>query len=212
MAKPEQIRVVLIRSGRTPWDDAGRIGGSSDLPLSPKGRTAVETAAGTLCGTQVSVVACSPDEASLESARIVAKAVAGAGGQEPKVRPIAELANVCLGLWEGRTSSELEEKCPKAYRLWREAPTAVVVPEGETLEEAQVRITKALTRTLERAEGNACVAVVLRPLALALVRCWLDARDLDGVWSMVNDQEPTQWRTIPRELLRKRAERTRASA
>ncbi len=212
MAKSEQIRVVLVRSGRTPWDDAGRIGGSSDLPLSPKGRATVLTEAGALTGAQVSVVVCSPDEASLESARILAKSVAGPDGDEPRVRPVEELGNVCLGLWEGRTSSELEEKCPRTYRQWREAPTAVVVPEGETLEEAQDRITKALTRFLERADGDGCVAIVLRPLAMALVRCWLDARDLDGVWSIVEDQEPTQWRTIPRELLRKRAERTRAGA
>ncbi|HVZ93598.1 MAG TPA: histidine phosphatase family protein, partial [Phycisphaerales bacterium] len=41
MGKQTGIQVVLVRSGRTEWDDAGRLQGVTDLPLSESGRSAL---------------------------------------------------------------------------------------------------------------------------------------------------------------------------
>jgi len=41
MAKKDQIDLLLVRSGRTEWEEAGRLQGQADLPLSEAGREVV---------------------------------------------------------------------------------------------------------------------------------------------------------------------------
>ena len=202
MAKSETTRVVFIEAGPTAWDESGRIAGSCDLPLTPAGVARATDAAKELVGAKLSVIIAGPDEASRQTAEVVAGALEAAG--RPKVKLIAGLGEMCLGLWEGMRQEQLAEKCPTAYRQWREAPESVVVPEGETLEEAQERAVQALGAALNRVGGGA-VAVVLRPIALALVRCWLDSVGLRNVWSMVSESHGPDWRTLHREQFRRPA-------
>lgn len=211
MAKSENIRVVLVCSGHTAWDEAGRVGGACDLPLTPQGKTDIESAVRPLAEARFAGVVCAPDESSRQTAEMVA-ATAGSAGQAPKIKQVDGLGDVCMGLWEGMRNEEIQEKFPKAFRQWREDPQAVVVPEGETLDEAQSRLAQALSNTLSRVNGDGTVAIVLRPLALTLVRCWLEAAPLRNVWSMLNDAQGLRWRTIERDQLRRRPSPVRLSA
>lgn len=208
MAKSEQVRVVFIRSGRTEWDEAGRLAGSTDLPLNNGGRAEVAAAAEALRGTRLASIVCGPDEASRESARMVAQALSA----EPRIRAVDDLSEICLGLWEGKLATQLESTTPKAYRQWREDPGTLVIPEGETFEEAQARIVKALAKAFEKSNGDGATGVVLRPIALGLTRCWLDGADIKSVWSMMDDAIGPFWRTIRRDLFRQDQRRTRATA
>lgn len=200
MAKRANIRAVLVASGRTAWDEGGRVGGACDLPLTPAGQLDIETAIKPLAEAHLGLVLCAPDEASRQTAEVVGKTAAG--GPPPRIRQVEGLSDVCLGLWEGLRHEEIQEKFPKAFRQWREDPQAVVVPEGETLEEAQGRLVLALGSALGRV-GTGAVAIVVRPLALTLLRCRLEAAPLRNVWSMLNDAQGLRWQTIERDLLRR---------
>jgi broad specificity phosphatase PhoE len=206
MAKTTEIRVLLMRTGETEWEKAGRIAGSSDVPLSDAGRAAVKTAIEGLQaeGTRLSTIYCAPDEASLATA----EHLAGASGGRVKV--VDGLGEMNLGLWEGRLAQELEDKCPTAYRQWVEDPSVVRAPEGETVEEAQDRIVSALARSLDKANGGA-VAVVLRPVAMALVGCALSGVPNSDLWSMMKTGL-SQWKTVNRGLLRRMSEQAKLGA
>lgn len=41
MTKPGTVTLTLVRSGATEWDDAGRLQGATDLPMSESGREAL---------------------------------------------------------------------------------------------------------------------------------------------------------------------------
>lgn len=206
MAKPDQVRVVFFRSGRTDWDVEGRIAGSTDLPLAAVGLSEVDADAKALGPATLSAVLCGPDEAS----RVTATVVARAAGGSPKIKPIVELSEICLGLWEGQLRTELSRKCPSVCRQWKEDPGAVIVPEGETFLEAQDRVATALRKALSRSAGDGAVAVVLRPIALGLALCWIDGAGIRTVWPMVDGARGPIWRTLRRELLRSSARRPRA--
>jgi probable phosphoglycerate mutase len=200
MGKVTDIELLLFASGATSWDEAGRIVGSCDLPPSEGGLAKVRervaallTASGAANGAPeegsdarpslggVSVVLCGPDEASQESAEVLARAT------ESKVRVIDALGEVRLGLWEGMLRSDAEEKFPTSYGQWREDPASVNVPEGESLYEAADRILTGLGRALDKvkSEPGEAVAVVLRPLALGIVRSWLGGLELSALWSTI---------------------------
>ncbi len=211
MAKSENIRVVMVCGGRTAWDEAGRVGGACDLPMTPQGQAELQTSMAELAGARLAAVLTAPDESSRQTAQLVSATIAS--GTPPKVRKVNDLADVCMGLWEGMRHEEIQEKFPKAFRQWREDPQAIVVPEGETLEEAQNRIVQALSSALGRyGGGDGAVAIVLRPMALTLVRCWLEAAPLRNVWSMLSDAPGLRWRTIERDQLRRRPTPVRINA
>jgi probable phosphoglycerate mutase len=207
MAKPQEIRVLLFRTGETEWDRTGRIAGAADVPLSMGGFEAVRRGVSAAEGAAISTVFCGPDEASQTTAAELAKA-SGA-----RIKVIDELGEIHLGLWEGLLKSELEGKCPKAYRQWIENPGSVQAPEGESLDEAQSRIMNALGRSLSKAKpDNGAVAFVLRPVAMALVGCSLGGVPTKNVWSMLESGPATQWRSLPRNLSRREQSRAKVGA
>jgi probable phosphoglycerate mutase len=203
MAKTENIRVVLVASGRTAWDEAGRIGGACDLPLTPAGKTDLQALFKPLHESRLATILSAPDECSCQTAEAVA-ASADPAAPAPRIKRIDALSDVCMGLWEGLRAEEIQEKFPKAYRQWREDPQALVIPEAETLDEAQQRLVQALSSALGRVNGDGAVALVLRPMALTVVRCWLESAPLRSLWSMLNDAVGLRWETIERSRLRRK--------
>lgn len=207
MAKSNEIRVLLMCSGRTEWDEAGRLSGSCDLPMSSAGRDEAEAAAQAFGGKALSVIYCGPDDASVAKAECVAKATGA------KVKPVADLAEPGLGLWEGLLDKEIEDKYPTSYRQWLEDPASVIVPEGEPLTEAEGRILSALVKSLDKAKDNgAGVGVVLRPMAMGLVRGWLAGDVPSNLWSMVRDCPAAEWKLVPRTALKRTWDESRAGA
>lgn len=204
MAKSPSIKVLLVQAGPTAWDMEGRVGGTCELPVCEAGLCAFRESLARLNGSPIGTVLCAPDEASRCSADMIA------GIKGAKVRELEGLREMNLGLWEGMRREELEEKFPRAWRQWQEDPGALLVPEGETLGEAEDRIigtlTRALARTGDEAKG---VCVVLRPIALVLVRRWLDQQPTSRLWEWHEGREPLEWRTLLRAELRT-GERARA--
>jgi len=197
MADSQYIRVLLVRTGATAWEESGRLIGRSDLPLSERGRAQIEAEAADLNGTSFVNVFCSPDEASVQTAKVLADRAGG------KTKKIEALSGQDLGLWEGMRLAELEDKCPRAYRQWREDPHGVNVPNGESLGDVEERVVRGLRRLLEKIKPNGrAVAIVVRPEVHGLVRCWLDGIPTGRAWTVAQDGPGMVWRTIERESLR----------
>lgn len=175
------LDLLLIRTGRTSWEDAGRIVGSCDLPLSELGLARTREVLDALREVPVSTILAAEDEASATTAAMVEEALGG------KRRAIRELSEMSLGLWEGMKKEELGEKLPKCYRALRENPGCVCAPEGETLEGARERLMAALAKGVSRVkEGVVCV--VLRPIAYTLI-----ADALEGVETESLDSKRGDW-------------------
>ena len=184
---PKVLHLAVIRAGRTAWDEAGRLSGSTDLPLSPEGEAEAQRVAELLAKHRVVSLICGPDEASRQTAAILA-AEAGC-----KSKVVKDLAEPDMGLWEGVLHADLEERCPTIFRQWKDDPPSVSAPEGERVGEAAERIGEALRRAIarygeraaEKSKGEDArpplIAVVTRPIAFGLLRCrlrGLPSRDL----------------------------------
>ena len=156
----------VIRCGETTWNAEGRLHGRSDLPLSISGRTSVSADAASIEGGRTSTVYHPPDDAAAETAQIVARRVGA------KTKSVDELADPDLGVLEGMSEQAFAERFPKRYKQWQEDPLSLSPPEGEDVAEARARVLKAAARLLRRAR-NQEVGVVLHPLGLGFLRCWL---------------------------------------
>jgi len=193
MAKDAAIRLLLIRTGPTCWDGGGRLQGSCDLPLSDGGRAEVETLVRSLGRVSLASVVCAPDEASVATAKLVA----GAGRRIPcKVLALPELADPHVGLWEGMRQADLEDRYPRAWGQFTEDVLSVTPPEGETIESLQARVMPAISRVAAKARAGARICIVLRPLAMGILRCRLKGVSLTEAWKLSGPATPPEWYEI----------------
>lgn len=191
MAKTRDFTVLLIRSCATEWDDCGRLVGSSDLPLCEAGRGRIEHALDAMAPSDLDLVLSSPDEGSVQIAELVA------GSTNAKVRVVESLSDVRLGLWEGLRGDELAERYPTAFRQWQTDPGSVQVPGGESFVAARERIVDGLVRALEKARSkDTRIGVVVRPMAWAVLRCWLGSMPSSRVWEALRDAPLLAWHEV----------------
>ncbi|MCE1230047.1 MAG: histidine phosphatase family protein, partial [Firmicutes bacterium] len=93
-----------------------------------------------------------------------------------------DLMEIAHGAWEGRLASDIQHSEPELRRAWREAPHTVRLPGGETLQEVQARMGKALHRACEGlgetdtllmvSHDGANRTLLCRILGLPLARLW----------------------------------------
>ncbi|MEX0876488.1 MAG: histidine phosphatase family protein, partial [Phycisphaerales bacterium] len=168
--------------GETSWDADHRLIGQTDLPMTDEGSHSIADAIRQFKpDSPISLVLVSEEEAAVAVGKLLT-------GPETRVRTIPELSNVGLGLWEGVLRADLEERCPSAYGQWKEHPERITPPEGESFHDAQDRLISAIVKAMNKAKGtHPRIAIVLRPWAWAIVRCWRKNETLSEIWDQLDD-------------------------
>jgi probable phosphoglycerate mutase len=85
-----------------------------------------------------------------------------------------------LGVWEGLTPDEVNDRYDKAYDLWRVSPTKVAIPQGETHDSFRERIRNSLSRLIGSSNGKDLAIVTHGGPIASLISDWLLA-DYDRV-------------------------------
>lgn len=193
MAKVTTTRMLLVRSGPTDWDLAGRVQGAADLPMAPSGEQTVRQMLDAVGPQALAVVYSAPDEASRETARMLATHAAA------KVVVVPEFGEMALGLWEGLTYEDLERRFCRAGRLFFDDPCGVTAPEGEALTVYSGRLIPSFAKVLGKCKPASAVGMVVRPIALGLIRCAMNRADLNELWTMVSDRPTFEWYHVQRD-------------
>lgn len=206
MAKSPNIEIVVIRSGRTEWDDARRVQGQTDLPLCAHASSELLSALAPLLTALErgpGVIFHAPDEASSETAKLAAGVFAN--GSAVRTKPISNLSAVGMGLWEGLLEDDLGARYPRKFKLWREDPTSLVVPDGEGVVEGQARILTALGKLADKTQAGP-LAIVLRPFEYEALARLLDVQGVNG--ASKGDALPAMFHmTVPRMIFTDLCER-----
>lgn len=160
MKKSRFVSLVPVMAGPTLWDQQGRLGGDTDLALTPEAIARIHLLATTLRG-KLAAICTGPEQACTEAGALLAS------GTKLKPRKIPGLKDPGIGLWQGMLESELERRYPSCFESWRADPATVSIPSGEEWADASSRLVTSLLKESDRlADGEARhLAVVLRPLA-----------------------------------------------
>jgi broad specificity phosphatase PhoE len=172
-------KLYMLQTGQTTWEQQDRVESVAGAPLSEQGVEEVRAAAADLAGRDVATIYASSGEAERRTARLLAKALGA------KVRTNDALREIDYGLWQGLTVGQVKRRFPKIYRQWLEAPASVRPPEGESLEEVTGRLQTALREILKRHRDTAAPLLVLRPVAMALLRCAVESHPVEELWEHV---------------------------
>lgn len=177
MATPSEVNLLLVRCSRTEWDENGRLGGDCDLPACKAWGEELTAALRDHDLDAITGILTSPDEASSQTAHHIGKLT------DRKVRTIDDLREIDLGLWEGQRMEQLQDRFPGAFKQWKEDPTSVVAPEGESFADAEVRLLNALAKGLDKLNGKGKnVAVIVRPMAFHVLLTRFEGREMAEGW------------------------------
>ncbi len=172
------VECYLIRIGQSLWEQQDRVEPSTGTPLTEQGVAEIQSAAKQLTDKNIAAVYADAGEAEVKSAELLGQAL------DVKVRHDDNLRELDFGLWQGLTTDELHRRHPKVYRQWMESPSSVCPPGGEEIPEAARRLKAVLKSILKRHKDEAAL-IVLRPVAMGLLRCVLQGEGLDELWKNV---------------------------
>lgn len=156
------MKLYLIRHGQTDWNTAGKIQGSTDIPLNETGRRQALALAEGMKDRPVAKIFSSTLGRAVETARAVGES------QQVEVELIPGLEEVGFGLWEGMTWQEIQTQYPEEHRRWSINPVEVSPPGGELRLEVYRRCKKALETILDQSKGiKGDIAIVSHGATLA---------------------------------------------
>ena len=165
-------KLILTRHGETVANRNNIFRGRQDFPLNEVGIKQAQALAEHLYQRtkqigKISAIYSSPLSRALDTAKPVAEKF----GIEVIVDE--RFTNISLGEWEGVPHSEIAEKFPEKYHLWRTEPEKLVIPGGEKLADVQRRSVEGVMRIIERHPGETVAIVthraVLKPLIAGLI-------------------------------------------
>jgi broad specificity phosphatase PhoE len=138
----DRQEIVLVRHGETEWSRSGQHTGSTDVPLTDRGRRQAERLGEMVTGRSFSLVLTSPLVRAAETCRL-----AGLGD-------VAEvhdrLREWDYGDYEGRTTAAIREEVP-GWTVWTHG-----VPNGEAADDVGRRADEVIAR-IAAADGDAAV-------------------------------------------------------
>jgi glucosyl-3-phosphoglycerate phosphatase len=135
-------RLVLVRHGRTAWNDAGRAQGHADVELDAVGHAQAEAAAPALAALRPSALWTS----DLARARQTCGYLERATGLAAKVDE--RLREYDVGARQGMVSQEFRDAFPEAFDSWVRGEDDVLVPGAESTADVVARMVPALRECL----------------------------------------------------------------
>lgn len=153
MSSQARRRIVVLRHGRTAWNDQRRFQGRCDPPLDDVGLAQADAAAGRIETMEPAILLAS----DLVRARQTAEAVGSTVGMATVFDP--RLREADIGQWEGLTRVEVQERYPQEYRAWREG-LDIRRGGGETYVEVADRATAAVDQVLGQLPPGETLVVV----------------------------------------------------
>lgn len=153
MTATPHTRLFLVRHGATVLSAEDRFAGSTDAPLSDRGREQAGRLAGRLAGEPIAAVYASSMGRALDTARILATPHGLA------VEARADLREIDHGHWEKLTRREVGDRFPDEVAMWESDPFTFAPRGGESGLAVTARALPALLAIVRAHAGRKVIVV-----------------------------------------------------
>lgn len=168
-------RIILVRHGQTDWSNINRIQGEVDIPLNGQGLKEARNIGSKLSSEKIGAVFSSRLSRSYVTAEEIAR------HHKLKVRRLKELNELNQGLWQGLLLTEVKKRYKRQYKLWRQDPTLVQPPKGESIKDAYDRVITLVQKLIVKYSNNT-ICVVSHEIITSLIKCHFKGLDLKQLW------------------------------
>lgn len=165
------MQLILIRHGKTDWNELEKCQGSSDVPLNANGIVQAEKLAESLKDEKLDYIYSS----DLSRARLTAEKIAGFHNLEINID--SGFREMDQGDFEGLEFKLIREKYGHVLKEWRTNPETLIIPGGESLTEVQNRAYGSVMKLLEN-HYSKTVLVVSHNLTIVTLLCKFSHRSL----------------------------------
>jgi broad specificity phosphatase PhoE len=172
------VRLLLARHGESTWNAERRFQGSTDIPLSARGRAQAQALARGLRPYRVRAAYVSPYRRARETAEL---ALAGTG---VPVVVLEELRELSLGRWEGCTVDEIRAQDGDPYVAWLRTPHDCPPPDSEPLPMVSDRVRAAVERIAAAHPNGDDVLVVSHGGVISVYACHLLGCSFNSLWRL----------------------------
>lgn len=145
--------LYIVRHGETDSNIAHTCLGHKDVPLNAAGAEQAMELAGKYRSIPLDAVYSSPLKRAVDTAAGIAEMKA------LKIIMNYGLIERDFGDWDDMTFEEIAKKYPREYFEWQENWTGFKIPNGESSDEAQTRISAAVDKILSENEGKSVLIV-----------------------------------------------------
>ena len=172
-------RLLLVRHGKTEWNETGRYQGRSDIGLSGVGIQEAGALRQRLAGEKIDAIYCSDMKRAVETAQVIASG--------RNIEPVAceELREIDFGAYEGLTFEEVMQRYP-GTNWWTAQNAEARLPQGESINQLASRVDRFVARLREHADAET-VLVVAHGGALRALICLLLGIGLEHWWQIGMD-------------------------
>jgi len=147
------VVLILARHAESDLNGQNRIQGHLDSGLTARGKRQAGRLARHLRSFGIRKIYSSDLGRAKATARLIQRLLRRNVVYDPGLREIH------LGSWEGLSPGEVNEQFNNGFEEWRQSPSRMVIPGGETVREFRKRVTKTL-REIFRKESHGPVLVV----------------------------------------------------
>ena len=153
MVESEATVLFFVRHGQTGWNAEGRLQGHLDSSLSALGRAQARALGERLVPERAHALYTSDLGRALETAELIADFTGHPLQVEPRLRERG------LGVLEGLTRGEAQQRHPGVWERYHDGPADYVVPRGESSEQRQARVLAACADIHRRHPGERVIVV-----------------------------------------------------
>ena len=145
--------IYLVRHAETEWNKERKYQGGQDIPLSDAGIEQARQLAVRLRKVKFDLVYSSPLLRARQTAEIIIES------NSPHIILEPAFCEINHGLWEGLRVDEIAERFPHEFRLWKEKPHQVKMPQGESLHDLWQRVVPRFLELVNQANWERILIV-----------------------------------------------------
>jgi probable phosphoglycerate mutase len=167
--------LFLVRHAESTWNRQKRIQGQKDPPLSPYGRQEARRLARRFTKKlKFAAVYTSPLKRAHQTAEIIV-------GKKRKIVCDDGLREIGLGVWEGKTVSQVKKAYGDDFAKWAQRPSRVVIQGGEPFRDFVARVKSAM-RAIERKHRDGNVLLVCHGGVISTYATQIFGVPPDDIW------------------------------
>ncbi|MDC2867697.1 MULTISPECIES: phosphoserine phosphatase 1 [unclassified Bacillus (in: firmicutes)] len=168
--------VYITRHGETEWNVEKRMQGRKNSNLTETGILQAKQLGKRMKDIPLEVIYSSPSGRAMHTAQLIK------GDRDIPIVADEHLYEIDMGVWEGHTQVELQEKYPKEFDLFWNAPHQYETKSGESFYDARIRVLKGLEYILKKHEGES-VLLVSHAITSLLMMGHFEQRLIENIWN-----------------------------
>ncbi len=172
-----RTRLIIVRHAEAEGNYKRIFHGWSDGEITEKGHIQAAKVAEKLKDAEIDVLYSSSLKRTMQTAGYIAKV---------KNLPIIrtdQLKEINGGDWEGQPWDVLPQKWPEEYHTWENKPHLHKMPNGETMEEFQLRLIDEIKHIISMNTGkNICI--VMHGTGIKALLCYFNSYDLEKMFDI----------------------------